>query len=789
MKNILTRLFVIAFLLLALVVSAAPKKTKAKMEKPKPIGDKPDISRIEPRGIQRGVETKIKLIGTNLVGLAELKFSNEKLKGEILEDDEKPTEAWLKVTAASDLTRGGYEFSAKNEKGESGKVKLYVDDLPQVFEKPMDKISKLPEMPATFWGALDPMADSDEIEFPASVGQNLAFDLAAKSIGSKANAMLTLFDAKGNLLASNNSFDGGDPLLTYKFLAGGIYRLKISDETLGGSVDHFYRLSVGEFPEVVGVFPLSVSTNSEAEVQLLGYNLPAQTKLKFKAEKPGEVEVPIDLEKFHARKNFKVLVTDAIENVEVEPNDSPKSATPMKVPGAIGGQISSLTKNKSDMDLFRFDAKAGQVWEVETMAARRGSPIDTRIEILHADGKPVQRLQLQAVRDSHINFRPIDALSPDIRVENWMEMELNELMYLQGEVCKIFRMPQGPDSGFQFYSTGGKRFCYFDTSPTDHANDEPCYIVEPHPPGAKLVANGLPVFPLYYVNDDDGERKLGSDSHLQFTPATDGAYLIRVSDSRGYSGERYAYRLSVREAKPDFTVTLNGANPAVPPGSGQEFSFTAERIDGFDGEISLEISGVPEGFIVSTPIAIQAGHFTANGTICAATDAKNPGEKLEMKITATAMVNGKTVVKEVNSFGKIKLGEKPKLIVAIEPYIESETNFVERSISDPPLEFTITPGEIVPAWLKIKRAGHDDLVTFTVENLPHGVIVDNIGLSGVLIPKGENERQIFLKAAKWVPETDRLAYCQAKQAGNPTSHPVLIHIRRAPAGQKISALK
>ena len=65
-----------------------------------------------------------------------------------------------------------------------------------------------------------------------------------------------------------------------------------------------------------------------------------------------------------------------------------------------------------------------------------------------------------------------------------------------------------------------------------------------------------------------------------------------------------------------------------------------------------------------------------------------------------------------------------------------------------------------------------------MENLPHGVIVDNIGLNGVLIPKDKNERQIFLTAAKWVPEVDRLCFAQAKQAGDQTSLPVLIHVRR-----------
>lgn len=795
MKNILIRLLACCLILSVLTLSAAKKP---KMEKAKAVGDKPDISRLEPRGIQRDVETKVKLVGTNFIGLTELIFSNPKLKGEILEDeDEKPTEAWIKITAASDLARGGYDISVKNEKGESGKVKLYVDDLPQFSEITTNKITKLAKVPMTFWGALDPMADSDEVEFAVKSGQTIVFDLAAKSIGSKANVMLALFDLKGKMLANNNSFDGGDPLLVHTFSASGNYTVRVSDETLAGSVDHFYRLSIGEFPEVIGSFPLSVTTNAEAEVELLGYNLPLKSSVKFKAEKVAEMDVPLDLDKFRSRKALKVLATDGIEALEVEPNNSPGEANKMRNPGTMNGRIWSENIGSSkmsrdvfhDVDLFQFDAKASQILVVEMEAARRGSPIDTRIEILHVDGTQVERVLLQAVRDSHINFRPVDANTPDIRVENWTEMELNELMYLQGEVAKIFRMPQGPDSGFQFYSLGGKRHCYFDTSGIVHALDEPCYIVEAHPPGTKLVPNGLPVFPLYYANDDGGERNTGSDSRLLFTVPSDGAYLVRVTDSLGRSGNRFAYRLAVRPARPDFKVTLNGANPSVPPGSGQEFSFMAERIDGFDDEIAVEISGLPSGFACSTPVVIQSGHIAANGTIFAAADAKDPGEMAQTKITATAMINGKKIVKDVNNLGKIKLGEKPKLIVSLEPYVETETNFVVRSVSEKPLEITIAPGQSVPAWLKVQRSGHEDLVTFTVENLPHGVIVDNIGLSGVLIPKGENERQIFLKAAKWVPATDRLAYCQAKQSGNPTSLPILIHVRKPGSEQKVTALK
>jgi hypothetical protein len=59
------------------------------------------------------------------------------------------------------------------------------------------------------------------------------------------------------------------------------------------------------------------------------------------------------------------------------------------------------------------------------------------------------------------------------------------------------------------------------------------------------------------------------------------------------------------------------------------------------------------------------------------------------------------------------------------------------------LEITIAPGQTIPALLKVRRNGYEELVTFTVENLPHGVMVDNIGLNGILIPKGESERQQY----------------------------------------------
>jgi hypothetical protein len=746
--------------------------------KPQPAAKpaKPELTTISPRGVQRGQASVVKLSGKHLLGTSEVKFNHAKLAAKIVSDPPGGAEqATIEVAPADDLPRGTYDLSIVTPGGQSAAVKLVVDDLAQVTEsEPNNSLPRAntASLPVSYWGEIGTPGDLDFYAFEAQAGETLVFDVAASSLGSKLNAVLTLLDARGRVLATRNDFDGqSDSLLAYTFAKPGRYSVRIGDLMLAGSAEHYYRLSIGAFPYVTAVFPLSVPANRESDVQLIGYNLPAGAKETVKAGASGEIALPLDAHGFRSRRDFKVLVGALPELVEAEPNDTPQQATPLDAPATVNGRIQSasvaaggppVASDAIDIDLYRFRAKTGQTWIVETDAARRGSPIDTRIEVLDSTGKPVERLWLQAVRDSYVTFRGIDSGTVDVRVKNWEEMELNELLFMQGEVCKIFRMPQGPDSGFNFYGQGAKRRCYFDTSPTTHALDEPCYIVEPHPPGTQLVPNGLPVFPLYYANDDDGERKLGADSRLTFTAPADGEYLVRVSDTRDQSGDRYVYRLSVREPRPDFIVTLRGANPTINAGSGKGITLSADRIDGFDGDINIEITGLPPGFSVSSPVVIQAGHLAAQAVVYAAADAPQPTEAnwSHTKVTATAVINGSPVSKTVNNLGRIKLAEKPNLLVRLEP-----------------AELVIRPGTIITATLKVERNGFEDRIQFAVDNLPHGVIVDNIGLNGVLIPEGQSERQIFLQAAKWVPETSRMFHAVATNAGNQASPPVLLHVR------------
>ena len=457
---------------------------------------------------------------------------------------------------------------------------------------------------------------------------------------------------------------------------------------------------------------------------------------------------------------------------EVEPNDTPESALLIPVPGVAKGELKAVDGSKSDTDLYRIEAIQGDQFVVETAAARDGSLADTKIEIQDSNGKPVLRALLQAVRDSWINFRPIDSSSPDVRLEFWEEMDLNQFVYMNGEVCKTFRAPQGPDSGYVLYSVDGKRRDYFDTSAAGHAKDEPTYIVEAFPSGSKIVDNGLPVFPLYYINDDDGERKFGKDSRLFFTAPATGSYFIKVTDVRGFGGEKFTYQLKVRRPKPDFSVTINTMNPKVPAGGGQRLKFTLTRLDNFDGPVRLDLTGLPEGFDASSPTVVETGLYEAFSVLTATKDAPEPTKLDWERITvlATAEINGQLVTKTIGGLGELKLEKPAPIRVSLVP-------------DDPQSTFDgtgllIEPGTTITAKIIVERLGHDDDVRFDVDNLPHGIIVDNIGLSGVLVRKQETERQIFLTARPWVPETERMIHAVAQGVGNQASPAIRLRVKK-----------
>ena len=125
------------------------------------------------------------------------------------------------------------------------------------------------------------------------------------------------------------------------------------------------------------------------------------------------------------------------------------------------------------------------------------------------------------------------------------------------------------------------------------------------------------------------------------------------------------------------------------------------------------------------------------------------------------------------------LGKEAKLRVAILPNADAANVVMEEG---KPVEFTIAPGETITARVVATRVDFDQRIQLGKEdsgrNLPHGVFVDNVGLSGLLIVPGQDEREFFIRAAKGVPESTRYFHLVAAGDGGQASRPAILHVRK-----------
>ncbi|MFT4640383.1 MAG: WD40 repeat protein [Verrucomicrobiales bacterium] len=465
---------------------------------------------------------------------------------------------------------------------------------------------------------------------------------------------------------------------------------------------------------------------------------------------------------------------EAVSMDEMEPNNTPEVAMVLALPVELHGNITS----SEDADLYRFHAKAGQSLLLGIDAARSNSKLDSKIEVLDLQGQPIEQVRLQATRDSWLTFRGKDSeTSGDFRVHNWAEMELNEYLYINGEVVQLWLYPRGPDSGYTVYPGTGKREMRFFTTALSHPLGAPCYIVKPLAPDSEIVPNGLPVYPVYWENDDDPLRRWGSDSQLWFDAPADGDYLVRITDVRGFGGEKdYHYSLTIRDRNPDFKISVGGKDAKVSPGSGKEITFTIERHEGFDGEVQINVENLPEGFTASAPVVIESGQRSAIGVLRASATAVDPSESDDqaVRLTARTQMGDREIVKDLGNLGNIQLGASPKATIEI---LTREGIAAE---SGKPLEFIIHPGETITARVRATRHDFEGRIEFGNEdsgrNLPHGLIIDNIGLNGLLIVEGQSEREFVITAAPWVAPASRSFHLRTKADGNQASASAIIHI-------------
>ncbi len=737
--------------------------------------------------------------------------------------------ATIEVTAAKDVEAGVHWLRFDTPRGTSNTAVLDIGSLPEIEAKPASglpaadsayrdsTIANEPQqvtLPATLVGTIAKPGEVHTFAFEGKSGQEMVFQAVGAELGSDLKAELVLRDSSGKVLARAGEYSPGpDAVLTVKLPADGPadgkYAISIMDRERGGGMNHYYRLNAGELPYVTGVFPLGVRAGQSTEITVQGVNLGGVHEVKVDPPKwaDGWTTIPLPLtdvapgfspapEGVDRKKSadaglkpatpldkIKLAVGNEPEIVEQEPNDTPVQAQRVTVPATINGTISGhidgaskpgsgsgVSSGSGDEDYFRFTARQGEPLTIEVAAARLGSPLDSVIEVLDGEGHPIPRATLRCLTQTQMTLSDRDSRSRGFRLLSLSGLEPHDYLMIGDELVRLESIPDQQDADVTVVGTVGRRVAYLGTSPEAHAVETPVYKVEIEKPEAQFPPNGLPVFHLALRNDDGGPG-YGADSRLDFTAPRDGEYLLHLKDVRGFQGPDFAYRVTIRDARPDFTLSASPGNPNVPQGGRTPVYVEANRTLGYEGPIELEAQGLPNGMSAGRA-TIPAGQDSAvmifSASPDAATASVSTAAPVSISIVGRATINGNEVARVANADERLRVASvipPPDVVVSADP-----------------VEVALEPGKETTVTLHVQRQnGFKGRVPCNVDNLPPGVRVVNVGLNGVLVTEDQTSRTFTLRAEDWAQPIEQPVYVVAEvESGSSTLHassPLMLRVR------------
>jgi hypothetical protein len=592
---------------------------------PKP-GYLPTSTHIFPAGGRRGTTVKVR-VGTECAPPG-TRFSifgkgvkAPSLLGEKLNDDGElsprrpPTEIpitypiqWAsEITIAADAPIGPVFWRLSCAQGGTASRPFVIGDLPEYLETESNSTFETAEqitLPVTVNGRIHGERDSDYFRFSAEPGTVVVCDVLAGRLGSRLDPVVEILDSAGRKINAELMHIGSDPVLAFRADSQNDYVLRISNVTVHGDPAHVYRINITTKPFVRFAFPAGGQAGTDREIQfyaMSGTDSPHVTtrKVSFPPLKSGSPTQPGFQDDANS---FLLDVTGHTNVVEQEPNDLVSSAMKLNLPVTVDGRM--LTK--IDEDWFEFSADKGERYSIVCRAVPAGTITLPALLLTDANGK-----QLKSVLSAESVNREcrLDWTAPQTGV---YRLRVRDLQYgIRGGAEFIYRLTlrrATPDFSLRIASDGlnitqGKICKVAITVNRIGGFEEPIDLsIEGLPEGITVEKNQIPAKANTFTLtlNSDLEKTVSADSVLSITGTAniDGKKVGRIVkaghleiDSEGIAvGTDCVEQLHLTvQHKPSFRLFCSEAYLYAHRGSVFMYPMEIERLDGFDGEITLQI--------------------------------------------------------------------------------------------------------------------------------------------------------------------------------------------------------
>jgi hypothetical protein len=328
----------------------------------------------------------------------------------------------VRFQVAADALLGVREVRVATPQGVSTVGQLVVVRDPVIFEAANNDTQETAQpitLLATVCGAFEKPEDVDFFKFKVAAGTALTFHVRCQRLQNKihdlqehADPILTLRNAAGTVLASNDNYFFGDPLLHYRFALAGEYFLEIRDVRYGGNANWQYSIEINDRPFMTNVFPSRLTPGTPTKLRMIGYNLPPDPVVPFTL--PADTSdglhwVMLPLAN-NQRSNAVPIIVSRLPEVIEAPGENNTSAKAQSIPVPAG--ISGCIETPGDVDCYAFEAKAGERFTFDVVAREHQSALDSNLRILNAKGERLAENDDFADRYVHADSRIEDWAAP-----------------------------------------------------------------------------------------------------------------------------------------------------------------------------------------------------------------------------------------------------------------------------------------------------------------------------------------------------------------------------------------
>lgn len=272
-----------------------------------------------------------------------------------------PRERPAKLTIPASTPSGPLRWTVTSASGAGTKTGIFcVGPEPSVTEVATKLPQLLPVLPVAVHGRLAKIEEVDRYRFTVSADGPVTCEIFARRLGVPINAAITIRDETGNAVADVVDTDGRDPAFTFRAKAKVLYTVELHDFDFRGDASYVYRMVLKPGPRLVGTIPAFGKKGGLTDAEcILDFG-----DGKFVSEK----------------RMFQLPTSELPESVAI---DSTKS-----LPGACG--ITGVLDTSHEAR-FTISWKRGEAWQLHADARKIGSPLDVSIAILDGQGKELAR--------------------------------------------------------------------------------------------------------------------------------------------------------------------------------------------------------------------------------------------------------------------------------------------------------------------------------------------------------------------------------------------------------------